>query len=141
MTQTTKVIEAISQSEAVHLLRRELGPIREWAQFLDDSIEGERHLAGFKLLPVAKLSDGYVDHPVYDLADVRGFIASVRLALPETALDQPIQTRKLFIDLSRANWTRRRFDKNGRQITGTARAPRAPRNQRQHHDGQWGRLQ
>jgi hypothetical protein len=124
---TTVKITTVSQSEAVHMLRSQLGPIRDWSIFLDDSIEGERHLAGFKLLPVAKLSDGFMDHPVYDVADIRRFVVFVRLALPETGEDQPIQTRTLMIDMSRASWERRRFDKNGIQIAGNARAPRAQR--------------
>jgi hypothetical protein len=121
-------IQVVSQSEAVYMLRRSLGPIREWDAWLDDVVSGAgRSVAGLQLAPVAKLSDGYLEHPVYDMAAVRRFIASVRLALPESGEDMSVKTRPLMIDTSGADWSRRKFDKHGVQITGNARKPRQPR--------------
>lgn len=100
----TKVLRA---AEVAHVLRRALGPMRDWSDALADMRAEKTDVGGVRLLPVGVLSAG-CRRPVYHPASVAEFINEVRLRCLESRKDAPLQAVEVEIDL---------FDERGwRQI-------------------------
>lgn len=108
---TSITVQAIALSEAAYLLRRELGPLRNWTSFLTDNNRGRQHIEGHTLAPCALRHDGRSHRPVYAVADLRDFIIKVRRAVP-SAGKVPVMTMGLAIDPAQ-NWRMNKFDKDG----------------------------
>lgn len=90
-------IKALRAAEVVHLLRRALGPIRDWSDALADMRADKTSIDGISLLPVGTLSSG---RPVYHPASVAEFIKEVRKSCPGALPGAPLQTVEVEIDLS-----------------------------------------
>ncbi len=104
----------ISAAEAAYLLRRELGPLRQWRDFLSDALRDRANIHGLTLLPCGKLHDGRAFRPVYDARSVKSFIDAVLATVP-TAGKAPITPTRLDIDPC-LPWRLNRFDKHGTRI-------------------------
>lgn len=93
--------QALSSQDAAYLLRRELGPLRTWSDFLADCIRGRTSFKGHTLLPMAYLDGrGLCGRPVYAPEEVAAFIAAVS-ALGAADPD-PTAVRPVLVDLSPA---------------------------------------
>jgi hypothetical protein len=111
---TTTSVQTISLPEAAFMLRIQLGPLRNWRDFLTDNIRGQQDIAGCKLMPCARRHDGRSYRPIYAVSDVKNFIANVQKAIP-SAGRKPIKTTALAIDLTR-HWHVNTFDKDGAPV-------------------------
>lgn len=118
---TTTSIQTISLPEAAYLLRDQLGPLRNWSDFLTDNIRGRQSLAGLQLLPIAKRRDRSSYRPVYDVAEVLAFIENVRKTVP-SAGPAPVKTTALALDPTR-HWRINTFDRDGAPVAKTRRSP------------------
>ena len=78
-------IVAVSRAEASFLLRRNLGPLRGWDDFLADCAREKTTFEGLELLPVAYVA-GRCGRPVYDAREVARFINEIsrRVSLSPT---------------------------------------------------------
>lgn len=117
----TTTIETVSSADAVHMLREQLGPLRNWSDFLSDNIRGRQSIAGFQLLPVALRRDQHTYRPVYDVAAIRAFIENVRKLVP-SAVPTPVRVTALAID-SAKHWRMNKFDRHGAPATMLTHSP------------------
>jgi len=95
----TKVLRA---AEVAHILRRALGPMRDWSDCLADMRAEKTDIGGLRLLPVGVLSAG-CRRPIYHPASIAEFINKIRQLYSETGevvKDAPIQAVEVEIDLS-----------------------------------------
>lgn len=105
----------LSVAETDYLLRSELGPLRNWTNFLSDCKRGKQDLAGHTLLPCAMKQDRRAFRPVYSVADIKAFIVAVKAAVPSAGKAR-ITPVVLCIDDGRG-WRANRFGKDGSAIT------------------------
>lgn len=92
----TKVMRA---GDVAYLLRRELGPMRDWSDCLADMRGNKTDVCGVRLQPVGVMSAG-CGRPIYHPFSVIEFIKEVRLRCPNAQKDVPYQTIEVEIDLS-----------------------------------------
>lgn len=88
----------ISASETQYALRRALGPLRAWGDFLADlarETPKRVHVLGFTLLPVARKRDR-CGRPLYDPSEVAAFILNVWNADPTLRRDWSGLDKHLF---------------------------------------------
>ena len=101
-------IKALRAAEVAHILRRALGPIRDWSDALADMRAEKSNVCGISLLPVGVLSAG-CSRPIYHPASVAEFIKEVQEACPEALADTPLQTVEIEIDLfDERHWKQRK---------------------------------
>ena len=92
-------VNGLRAGDVAYLLRRELGPMREWSDCLADMRSGKTDVGGIRLLPMGVLSSG-CNRPIYHPASVVGFIREIRRLYSEIAVkDAPIQAVEVEIDL------------------------------------------
>lgn len=104
----------ISAAEAAYFLRRELGPLRQWRDFLADALRDRASINGLTLLPCGRQHDGRAFRPVYDARTVKAFIDDVLATVP-IAGRTPIKVARLDIDPD-LPWYLNRFNKDGNPI-------------------------
>lgn len=112
-------IETISAADTAFFLRAQLGPLRNWGNFLADNIRGRQSLAGHTLKPCARQSDGRAFRPIYSLSDVKVFIAQILAAVP-SAGRTPVKPTTLSVDSGRG-WRINKFDKSGAPVVALCR--------------------
>ncbi len=94
-------IKALRAAEVAHILRRALGPMRDWSDCLADMRADKTDIGGVRLLPVGVLSAG-CPRPIYHPASIAEFITKVRQLYSDTGeavKDAPIQAVEVEIDL------------------------------------------
>ncbi|SDC80563.1 hypothetical protein SAMN05428966_102376 [Massilia sp. PDC64] len=91
-------IKVLSAPEVAYLLRRELGPLRNWDDTLADMRRGRVEVNGDTLLPICKGKYAGAWRPMYAVADVLTFIAAVRAAALGTARHVPYQVKTAYTD-------------------------------------------
>ncbi|UCV22857.1 hypothetical protein [Ferribacterium limneticum] len=91
-------LKGMRSSEVSYLLRRELGPIRDWSDCLADMRAEKTDIAGLRLLPLGVMAAG-CGRPIYQPASVIEFIKEVRLLIPEARKGISYQTVEVEIDL------------------------------------------
>lgn len=108
-------VETVSLSEAAHMLRSELGPLKNWVSFLNDINVGKpSSVRGLQIAPCLKQHDGRSFRPRYALADVEKFIKAVQ-AIEPNAKPAPIRTTAFSVDTGRA-WFANKFDRHGHPV-------------------------
>lgn len=88
----------LSASETQFALRRALGPIRAWSDFLADLAREQSkkvHVRGCRLFPIARRRDR-CGRPLYDPAHVAEFIRNVWTADPSLRRDWSAVQREEF---------------------------------------------
>lgn len=109
------IASTISTSDTAYWLRRELGPMRNWQDFLSDAIRDRAYIKGFTLLPCCKMHDGRCLRPRYDAREVLNFINAVKAACPEAG---PKGVTPIKLDISPTPfWQINVFDKDGNPIS------------------------
>lgn len=102
----------ISAADTAFLLRKELGPLRSWTDFLSDCIRDRQSIGGRQLLPCAEVHDGRLFRPVYCAQEVKRFIVEVLAAEGKTSASI------LTLDVDRGtHWKLNRFDRDGNRFT------------------------
>lgn len=108
---------AVPASEAAYILRRNLGPIKAWDDFLADNRRERQNLNGLTLPSCGKVRDR-ARRPIYDVRDIAKFIADAKamgLAMPE-----PEKIKSIEVDLDpEIPWFLRIFDRDGKPVTPT----------------------
>jgi hypothetical protein len=108
------VTPSLTLAQTSYKLSQELGLLRSWTNFLTDNIRGQQQVAGFTLLPCARVNDGRTDRPVYAVDDVEAFIENVKAATP--GFCRPVVTPLVLeIDTTRP-WQLNLFTKDGKPI-------------------------
>ncbi|MGZ3182934.1 MAG: hypothetical protein ACXU8N_10880 [Telluria sp.] len=103
-------MQVISAPEVAYLLRRELGPLRNWDDTLADMRRGRVEVHGQSLLPTCKAKFAGAWRPMYAVADVVDFIKAVRSADPRAARHAPYQVRIALTEPTDARpWYKRRL--------------------------------
>jgi hypothetical protein len=119
---TTALVQTISRAEVAFMLRVFIGPLRNWDDFLADSIRDEQSIAGLKLLPCGRQKDARgTPRPVYATSDVKAFIECVRKVIP-SAGKKPIKVTTLAIDGAK-HWKDNHFDHDGAPVARRSRIP------------------
>ena len=107
--------KAIPAGEVAYIIRKHLGPLRAWSDFLSDNIRGKQNVGGFTLSPCAKMR-GRCKRPMYDVRDVVNFIGNVRAA--GLASPEPEKFVTLDVDLDMETpWFLRIYDTDGKPTT------------------------
>ena len=102
----------ITQADTAVLLRAKLGALRSWPDFLVDNIRGKQDVAGFQLLPCARVKGARGRYRiVYSVTAANDFIEKV-LAADPAAGKQPIEVVSLPIETDRY-WKLNTFDQHG----------------------------
>ena len=109
-----KRVRTLDAQDTAFILRKRLGALRAWPDFLADCIRHRTHICGLTLQPVCKARDERAMRPRYALTDIAEFIHAV-LALGIGAGPEPIQAIEFEIDDS-CIWKLNRFDKHGRAL-------------------------
>lgn len=96
---TAEVVQLLTAAETAAILRKLLGPARQWRDFLADAIRGRSNLHGQVLLPFAARAGGMnlVPRQLYRGKDVANFVQAVRLADP-TLGPKPFSATKFKVD-------------------------------------------
>jgi hypothetical protein len=84
--------------ETAYLLRRELGPLRNWDDTLADMRRGRVEVHGATLLPTCKGKHAGAWRPMYAIPDVLSFIKAVSAAAPGAARHAPYQVKTALLD-------------------------------------------
>jgi hypothetical protein len=91
-------IKVIPAPEVAYLLRRELGPLRNWDDTLADMRRGRVKVHGCTLMPTCKGKHAGAWRPMYAVPDVLDFIKAVRAAEPAAARHLPYQVKTALSD-------------------------------------------
>lgn len=89
-----------SAAETVFILRKQLGPMRAWSDFLSDCIRIRTNLDGLMLMPINHVDDGRAKRPVYALEDIVAFIREIWRLHPEARKYVPPKGKWTDIDPS-----------------------------------------
>jgi len=90
--------KVISAPEVAYLLRRELGPLRNWDDTLADMRRGRVEVHGYTLQPICKGKYAGSWRPMYAANDVVDFIKKVRFAAPTAGRHVPYQVKTAYTD-------------------------------------------
>lgn len=121
-TKTAKPVktDTVSLAEAAFMLQSELGTLRQWVAFLNDTNKGDpTSVCGISLPACAHMHDGHQWRPRYALLDVLEFINRVQ-AIEANARPTKIEPIPLTIHKGRY-WKLNKFDKDGNPVTATMR--------------------
>ncbi len=91
-------VKAIPAGEVAFILRRALGPMRDWADALADMRGEKTSVCGVRLMPAGEVHDGRCYRPLYTAAAIKEFIREVSAA-GGSMKDVPIRTYDVDIDL------------------------------------------
>jgi hypothetical protein len=105
----------ISAAEAAYVLRRDLGPLRNWNEFLHDARRRAAYVAGYTVLPCCRQHDGIAYRPRYDIKAVREFVKRVKAAIPAKAGKATVESVPLELGRGK-HWQDKRFDRVGSPI-------------------------
>jgi hypothetical protein len=86
--------------EVASILRRYLGPLREWSDCLADMRTGKTNVAGNVLLPTGLVHDLRAWRPAYAPADIARFIRAVLADVPEAESNVPARFLTVTVDSS-----------------------------------------
>ena len=103
----------LTAGEAASVLWNQLGPIRNWSNFLADCIRSKQAIAGITLTPCARLQGMRGLRPAYSLADIEAFIRAVKAVMPDAG--KPACPVTVQLDTSRG-WRISKFDRKGSPI-------------------------
>lgn len=108
------IVSTISTGDTAYWLRRELGPMRNWQDFLSDAIRDRAFIKGFTLLPCCEIHDGRAFRPRYNAREVLNFINAVKAAYPEAGPNGIVPIK---LDITPTSiWKINKFDKDGSPI-------------------------
>lgn len=109
------IAQTITASDTAFLLRRELGPLRNWHDFLSDAIRDRASISDLTLLPCCQMHDGRAFRPRYNAREVLSFINAVKAACPEAG---PKGAVPIKLDITPTSiWKINKFDKDGNPIS------------------------
>lgn len=92
-------INVIPAAEVAYLLRRELGPWRNWDDTLSDLRRGKvESVHGATLLPICRGKLAGAWRPLYAVPDVVDFVKAVRAANPSAARNVPCLVKAAHTD-------------------------------------------
>lgn len=91
-------LKVLSAPEVAFLLRKELGPARNWDDTLADMRRGRVEVHGLTLLPTCKGKYAGAWRPLYAIPDVVSFIKAVRMLDPSAARNIPYQIKTAHTD-------------------------------------------
>lgn len=91
-------LKLLSAPEVAYLLRRELGPIRNWDDSLADMRRGRIVVHGCTLLPTCMGKYANAWRPMYAVPDILDFIRSVRAADRSAARHVSYQVKTAHMD-------------------------------------------
>ncbi|NIA54855.1 hypothetical protein HAV22_14550 [Massilia sp. TW-1] len=91
-------LKVLSAPEVAYLLRRELGPTRNWDDTLADMRRGKVEVHGCILLPNCMGKHAHAWRPMYAAPDILAFIAAVRAADPCATRNVPYQVKTVHAD-------------------------------------------
>ncbi|MFC5549519.1 hypothetical protein [Massilia aerilata] len=92
-------LKVMTAPETAYLLRRELGPLRNWDDTLSDMRRGRvESVHGATLLPICKGKYQGAWRPMYAAADVLAFIKAVLAADPGAVRHAPYQVKTALTD-------------------------------------------
>ena len=91
-------LKVISAPEVAYLLRRELGPIRNWDDSLADMRRGRVVIHGCTLLPKCMGKYANAWRPMYAVPDILDFIRNVRAADCGAARHVSYQVKTAYMD-------------------------------------------
>lgn len=100
--------------ETALMLRRLLGPLREWSDFLADCRQFKTSIHGAVLLPYATAIGGRGQRPYYRGADIAKFVNDVKKRCPEARPN--IDFQYVLVDLDPSDermWRHKKFRLNG----------------------------
>lgn len=112
----------LTLGETAHALSRYLGPERNWANFLTDCIRNRQHLAGYALMPSARLQDARGFRPAYSIDSIKAFIRAVKTAMP--GLKPGVRPVAVTLD-TRKGWLINKFDRKGNPVARYQGMPHA----------------
>ena len=93
-------VKAYRAGEVVYLLRKLLGPLREWSDFLGDCRKGRTHYKSNQLLPAFVAHDGSMKRPFYLGKDIADFVRAVTSSCPEAKVNLEVQSFLIKVDPS-----------------------------------------
>lgn len=112
-------VKTISLADTVFMLRAKLGPIRNWAAFLNEiNATGASNVRGHQLKPCLRQHDGRAYRPRYAVTDVNAFIRAVQAIEPEAKPAQ-VKTATYTIEPGKP-WRLNKFDKQGNPVASAA---------------------
>jgi len=91
-------LKIISSSEVAYLLRKELGPTRNWDDTLADMRRGRIEVHGYTLLPTCMGKYARAWRPMYAIPDIVNFIRAVRMADRCATRNVPCQVKTAHMD-------------------------------------------
>lgn len=92
-------VKAVSASEAAHILRRGLGPVRAWDGALEEMRrDDDKTYLGLRLEPYGQRHSHGCKRPIYLLDNVLEFIRDARNAAPHPANPSQIDVLDVEID-------------------------------------------
>ncbi|MFO1305784.1 MAG: hypothetical protein U1F54_18810 [Burkholderiales bacterium] len=92
-------VTVVSAGDAAYLLRRRLGPVREFSDFLADARrDGTTSYYGHTLLPCAYVFDGRTKRPVYSVQDIAAFVHAVSSKIGVGGDPQKVRGRSVLIE-------------------------------------------
>lgn len=112
--------ETISLAEAAYMLQSELGTIRQWVAFLNDTNKGKpTSVCGITLPACAQMHDGHQWRPRYAVLDVLDFIRRVQAIEPKA---RPSKIVPITLELQKGRyWKLNKFDKQGHPVSASGR--------------------
>lgn len=103
-------LKVISAPEVAYLLRRELGPTRNWDDTLADMRRGRVEVHGYSLLPTCMGKYARAWRPMYATPDILAFIRAVRAADCGAARNLPYQVKTAHMEPTDTRpWYRRKL--------------------------------
>ncbi len=91
-------LKVLSAPEVAYLLRRELGPTRNWDDTLADMRRGRVEVHGCTLLPKCVGKYAHAWRPMYTIPDILNFIRAVRAADCGASRNVPFQVKTAYMD-------------------------------------------
>lgn len=91
-------MHVIPAPEVAYLLRKELGPIRNWEDTLADFRRERTKVHGYTLLPKCMGKSAGTWRPMYAVPEVLAFIEAVRAADPSATRNEPPQIKTAITD-------------------------------------------
>jgi hypothetical protein len=111
----------LTQADTAAILRRKLGDLRSWPDFLADNIRGKQNICGHVLMPCCRMKGVTGERPRYSSSDILAFVEKVLRDEPQAG-PTPMAPVKLYIDLSRP-WHENRFDRRGLPLPASFKTP------------------
>lgn len=94
------MIDTLSSAETAYFLRRALGPVRSWSDFLADCIRDKSCHLGLTLLPVfrVRMPGDRCERPRYSAQQVKTFILAALALEPRPANAEQVRVQSIEVD-------------------------------------------